>query len=150
MLGAQALGVGLADVAERDLGVGEAADEVFVDFEHAAFKAQRRGEGRVYDLDFVAYVDAFDAHACLLERGDGGLVADHWRAERLELSFGEREEFIWVVAVGEVHVGDAGLAGAVGAGDAPVFGGRGVLDVFFAVVDGGEVDFASIAAGGVA
>ena len=149
LLCGESLGVGLADVAEGDFGVGEWCEEVFFGFEDAALEAQGWGEGGVGDLGFVAEAGAFGAEAGLLEGFDGGGVADGGCGEGFEFGFGEVEEFLGVVAVGEVDVGDAGLAGAVGVGDAPLLGGGGVFDVFFAVVDAAEVDFAAVASGGL-
>ena len=59
LLGGEALRVGLPDVAEGDLGVGEAAGQVFLDLEDAAFEAQWCGEAGVDDLHAVADVRAF-------------------------------------------------------------------------------------------
>ena len=150
LLGGEALRVGLPDVAEGDLGVGEAAGQVFLDLEDAAFEAQWCGEAGVDDLHAVAYVRAFRVVSGLAECGHVGGVGDDGRGAGLERVLGEGEEFLGVFAVGEVHACLAVVSGAVGSHDAPVGERLVVLDVGFAVVDVGEADFAAVAAGGLA
>ena len=140
----------MPDVAEGDLGVGEAAGQVFLDLEDAAFEAQWCGEAGVDDLHAVADVRAFRAEAGLSEGGHVGRVGDDGRGAGLERVFGEGEEFLGVFAVGEVHACLAVVFGAVGAGYAPVGERLVVLDVGFAVVDVGEADLAAVSAGGLA
>ena len=88
-MGGEALRVGLPDVAEGDLGVGEAAGKVFLDLEDAAFEAQWCGEAGVDDLHAVADVRAFRAEAGLSEGGHVGGVGDDGRGTGLERRFGE-------------------------------------------------------------
>ena len=149
-MGGHALRVCLSDVAEGDLGVGEAAGQVFLDLEDAAFEAQWCGEAGVDDLHAVADVRAFRVVSGLAERRHVGRVADGRRGAGLERRFGEVQEFLGVFAVGEVRACFAVVFGAVGSHDAPVRQRVVVLDVGFAVVDVGEADFAAVAAGGLA
>ena len=150
LLGGEALRVGLPDVAEGDLGVGEAAGKVFLDLEDAAFEAQWCGEAGVDDLHAVADVRAFRVVSGLAECGHVGRVGDDGRGAGLERRFGEVQEFLGVFAVGEVHACLAVVFGAVGSHDAPVGERVVVLDVGSAVVDVGEADFAAVSAGGLA
>lgn len=89
LLGGHALRVGLPDVAEGDLGFGEAAGQVFLDLEDAAFEAQWCGEAGVDDLHAVAYVRAFRVVSGLAECGHVGGVGDDGRGAGLERRFGE-------------------------------------------------------------
>ena len=88
-MGGHALRVCLSDVAEGDLGVGEAAGQVFLDLEDAAFEAQWCGEAGVDDLHAVADVRAFRVVSGLAERRHVGGVGDDGRGAGLERRFGE-------------------------------------------------------------